>query len=156
MSLKKWAYLAEIGSAIAVVASLIYVGYELNQNTNAVRAGNYQALLDYADGAELILLENADAASVVVRAESDYDSLTKEEKRRFGTYAQNVFNFWEAAYLYQRQGLLAANVWQTANIANRAFLKGQAYLEYWDRNHDAFTRDFAAYVDGIIEQGGYR
>ena len=156
MTLKKWAYLAEIGSAIAVVFSLLYVAYELNQNTSAVRAGNYQALLDYANSADLIVLQNADVASIVVRAESNYAGLTEEEKRRFGMYALNIFNFWEAAYLYGHQGLLEAKVWETSDIAMRRFFKDEAYLGYWDRNQIAFTRDFAAYIDGIIEEGGYR
>ena len=156
MSLKKWAYLAEIGSAIAVVFSLIYVGYELNQNTNAVRASNWQALLDYGDAADLLILENPDVASIIVRAEADYDELTEEEKLRFVKYVQNNFNSWEAAYLYHQEGLLRTDVWQTVDTANRRIFEDEIYLILWSRNHEVFVPDFVAHIEGIIEQSGYR
>ena len=156
MTLKKWAYLAEIGSAIAVVLSLLYVAYELNQNTNAVRAGNWQALLDYSAEADMLVLANADVANVLERAESDYDGLTKEDKRRFAMYAINTFNYWEAAYLHHRQGLLDAVAWETIDRGTRSFLEYETYRGYWERNNDIWTPDFVAHIDGIIEQGGYR
>ena len=155
MSLKKWAYLAEIGSAIAVVASLIYVGYELNQNTNAVRASNWHALLDYAATADLLILENADVASVIVKAESNYDDLTEEEKLRFAMYANNIFNQWNAAYTNQQQGLMEVATWEAFDRGARTFLEYDTYRGYWDRSREIWTADFVAYVDGIIEQGGY-
>ena len=152
MTLKKWAYVAEIGNAIAVVLSLLYVAYELNQNTNAVRASNWQALLDYANAADLVVLQ--DAASLLVKAESNYVGLTEEEKRRFGMYAQNVFNFWVAAYIYHRQGLLEAKVWETNDIANMSFLEIAGYRDYWERSRHKYLPEFAAHIDGLIEQGG--
>ena len=156
MSLKKWAYLAEIGSAIAVVASLIYVGYELNQNTNAVRASNWHALLDYAATADLLILENADVASVIVKAESNYDDLTEEEKLRFAMYANNIFNQWNAAYTNQQQGLMEVATWEAFDRSVITFLEIDAYRGFWDRSRIIWTSDFVAHVNGIIEQGGYR
>ena len=38
--LQEWASIAEIVSALAVVLSLVYVGYEINENTSEVRAAN--------------------------------------------------------------------------------------------------------------------
>jgi hypothetical protein len=48
LTLGEWASIAEIVSAVAVVISLIYVGYQINQNTEEVRASNRQELVDRA------------------------------------------------------------------------------------------------------------
>ena len=156
MELKKWAYLAEIGSAIAVVLSLLYVGYELNQNTNAVRASNWQALLDYAAAADMVVLQNADVASIVVKGESNYNDLPEEEKYRFDMYALNLFNYFEAAHLYHQQGLLGDDVWELVDITSVSFLETAGYREYWERSRNKYVPEFVAHIDGIIEQGGYR
>jgi len=39
MNVSKWAVIAEVVSAVAVVVSLIYVGSEIRQNTLAIQAG---------------------------------------------------------------------------------------------------------------------
>ena len=156
MSLKKWAYLAEIGSAIAVVFSLLYVAYELNQNTNAVRAGNWQAVLDYVAAADMAILQNADVANIMIKARSTYDGLTEEKKQRFDMVATNTFLYWEAAYLYHQNGLLDTDVWERANRANSNYLDDpdEGHRGYWEVARQFFDSGFAAHVDGLIEQGG--
>jgi hypothetical protein len=158
MTLKKWAYLAEIGSAIAVVFSLLYVAYELNQNTNAVRGSNWQAVLDYAGTVDLVILQNPDVANIMIKAGSTYDGLTEEEEMRFGMAATNTFQYWEAAYLYHRDGLLDANVWERTDRANSNYLDNpeEGHRGFWKETRQWFDPGFAAHIDGIIEQGGYR
>ncbi len=158
MSLKKWAYLAEIGSAIAVVLSLLYVAYELNQNTNAVRASNWQAVLDYAGAVDVVILQNPDVANIMIKASSTYDGLTEEEKRRFDMAATNTFQYWEVAYLYHQNGLLDTNVWERTDRANSNYLDNpdEGHRGFWEENRHWFDSGFAAHVDGLIEQGGYR
>ena len=38
LKLSEWASIAEIIGAIAVIVSLIYVGYQVNDNTSAIRS----------------------------------------------------------------------------------------------------------------------
>jgi hypothetical protein len=154
VSLEKWAYIAEIGSAIAVVLSLLYVAFELNQNTSAVRASNWQALLDYTASADLIVLETADVADVIVKAESNFDELTEAEKLRFGMYANNIFQSWYAAHQYYEQGVLEADTWDAIDGGTRPFLEMEAYRRFWNRNHASWGSDFNAYIDELIEQRG--
>ncbi len=49
MKIKKAAAIAEIVSAVAVIVSLLYVGYEVRQNTAAVKSTAYQSIHDAAD-----------------------------------------------------------------------------------------------------------
>lgn len=49
MKIKKAAAIAEVVSAIAVVISLLYVGYEVRQNTAAVKSTAYQSIHDAED-----------------------------------------------------------------------------------------------------------
>jgi len=105
----------------------------------------------------LMLVGNADVASLVIKAESNYDGLTEEEELRFSAYAIEYFTYYEAAYLYHQQGLLAADVWESIDRAVRAFLGAEhsgVYRQLWQEGREIFTSDFAAYIDGIIEQGG--
>lgn len=46
LQLSEWAHVAEIVGAAAVVASLVFVGFQLRENTREVRAGTFQAVAD--------------------------------------------------------------------------------------------------------------
>ncbi len=40
--LQEWSAIAEILSSVAVLATLVFLVFELGQNTDAIRAGTYQ------------------------------------------------------------------------------------------------------------------
>ena len=47
MSLEDLGNLGEFVGAIGVVVSLVYLAYQIRQNTAAVRASTHQAMIDY-------------------------------------------------------------------------------------------------------------
>jgi hypothetical protein len=50
MSLQDWSNLAQVIGALAVVISLVYVGFQVKRNTGAVRSATSQAVHNnYAD-----------------------------------------------------------------------------------------------------------
>ncbi len=57
LNLSNWANIAEIGTSVVVVLSLIYIGIELDQNTKATHANSWQTI-----NALLIDLEIAEAS----------------------------------------------------------------------------------------------
>ncbi len=67
MKLQKWALLAEILGGIAVVVSLIFVGYQVQQsneqaalNTSALRLAAYQQLIEGISEFNIQTLQNAE------------------------------------------------------------------------------------------------
>jgi len=55
-----WKDLTEILGVIGIVGSLIFVAYQIQQNTNAVRSATIQAILDRSYDATVLTVENAD------------------------------------------------------------------------------------------------
>ena len=70
MKLTDWAHTAEIVSAVAVVLSLLYVGFGINQNTRAIRSGTHQALLDSSQELDYVKLANPHVLSAILHAET--------------------------------------------------------------------------------------
>ena len=65
MTLDNLAALAEVIGAIAVVVSLIYVGYQVKQNTIAIRTQVHETIVGHVLEAEGTLLHNADLAAII-------------------------------------------------------------------------------------------
>ena len=47
LKLSEWANVAEISVSFIVVASLVYIGLEVNQNTQALQIDSYQSMNGY-------------------------------------------------------------------------------------------------------------
>jgi hypothetical protein len=87
MTLSLLADLADVVAAIAIVLSLIFVGYELHQNRTQAELSNWRALLDTLVDYKGLTHDPA-FAEFVTRAHADYDALSDAEKMRFGLYLE--------------------------------------------------------------------
>jgi hypothetical protein len=83
MSLNDLANVGQVIGAIAVVVSLIYVGMQIRQNTNAVRAATAQAVHEYFAKWYHLLASDASCAQVAIDGLKDYRLLSEKDKARF-------------------------------------------------------------------------
>lgn len=84
MSLNDLANLGQAVGAIAVVISLIYVAYQIRQNTNAVRAATAQSVHEHFASWYHLLAADGELSQVVIAGLKDYyASLSEKDKARF-------------------------------------------------------------------------
>ena len=96
---------AEAVGIVSIVVSLLFVGYELRQNTKALSS---QAILDVAaiNSEQFNLVsENAELAALILKAEAN-QPLTEVERFQYTYYLYNTWNTFEAAYIYYKNDLL--------------------------------------------------
>ena len=99
MKLSEWASVAEITSAFAVVASLVYVGVQVSQNTIAVMHSAHQAMADYDREQSALLVTDSTLREVVIRGEEDVASLTPDEHRQFFDFTTHMLPSWESSFI---------------------------------------------------------
>ena len=89
MGLDQIANIAEISAAVLVVASLIYVGYQVKETRKAVRAATAQARTDL--GIQLISSRyTSDIAEVLVMSLDSPESLTKVDKFKLKSFFRHM------------------------------------------------------------------
>ena len=76
--IEKWAHIAEIIGAAAVLISLLYVAYEIRENTIAVRTGTQRSLLTLGHDWDVWLAE-PEFADVLAKGNADYSGLSPSE-----------------------------------------------------------------------------
>ena len=155
MTLDNLAALAEVIGAIAVVVSLVYVGYQVKQNTSAIRTQVHESVVGHVLEAEGALLHNADLAEVIVKSNSAPESLTPVERLRAETYYTHEFVNWESAYLHHKQGFVADAVWKRWDLSHRPDNESPGYFDYWVNHRHWFESGFADHIDKIFAELGY-
>lgn len=150
-SLSDWASIAEIIGAVAVVASLLYVGYEIQRNTKVALATNRQAVASRAQELALYSAETNIYGLLFDPSSMDAD-LTESERNYIIAYVGALLRTSEEAYLLYRDGMLDEEYWGTrAGVllaALRSSIARQVYID--TRDAGFYTRDFVRWADRAL------
>ncbi len=147
MKLEKWALVAEIVGALAIVLSLIFVGLEIRDSTR-VTTLNLDRVLDQQNLAlNLAITNSADFAELLVRGESDRDGLNTAERARFDNYCLSRFGAYENIVDDFAAGFIADDdydVW--AGHFKYRFDK-PGYRQFWIEYRSQYFASFRAWAD---------
>ena len=158
MTLADLSSLGSFISGIAVLASLIFVGFQLRQNTQAVRATASQAHASNLQQIVTLVVENGEVARLWRLGLLDIDSLTDDERVRFVAFLSGLFRFWESSRLQWRHGQLDNEHWE--NVAQQAidFASQPGVKHFWEIRRHWHSAEFQKWYDllpGDKAQGIY-
>ena len=129
MKLEKWALIAEIIGAIAVVVSLLYVGAGVRQNTEAILSSNHQNLVAM-DMNKNGWFRDAEFAAVYESGLQDFEALSSAQQRQFTTFIADQFNVWEYAFISHENELMDDNIWASYDRFYSSQLRLPSYQSY--------------------------
>lgn len=149
MSLTDLASLGSFVSGIAVLASLIFVGFQMRQNTQAVKAAASQA--HSANYHQLVshIIEHADVARIWRRGLEQFDSLTDDERVRFLVFLSGAFRFFEATRLQWRHGQLDSEHWHNVESNVRDLAPHPGVKTYWTIRHHWHSIEFRGWFESL-------
>ena len=106
-NLSNWASIAEIVSAIGIVASLIFVGFEIRQNNRILEVDAYQARMQDISNAQAQLALSGDLAEIFVKYRNGgVSSLTESEYFRMRRWYQGQIRRVVGQYYRYQRGFL--------------------------------------------------
>jgi hypothetical protein len=145
--------ISEIVAAFALVASLVFVGVQISQNTSTMRTESHQTAVNvWANLATPLITDERLAAlySDDLYAELSPTGLGSDELS-LSAYVQNTFFVIESHYLRWLDGDLPDEVWsgfRTGLFETMVQLKSG--MVYWTYNHDNHSTAFQKLVDKLI------
>ena len=140
---QKWSALAEIFSAIAVIASLVYVGMGVRENTKAIEGSTYQAMVSESNKFLLAGATNAGLVEILVKAGSDSAKLTRVESDRSFYYERVFWRNMENAYFQHKREVLDDQGWEVY----KSIMCSGIYKKNWKYQAPALSREFVKFID---------
>jgi len=151
LSLSEWANLAEVVGAAAVVVSLIFVGVQVRENTEEIRATNRQQLVGRAHEATKSFALDPGLSIILAKVENS-ESLTDAEAIQYGYLIRAVLYDIQEAFILNREGRLDDAYWATRAAVARSYmiqpLAQQIYAR--DRAQGTLIPDFTDWVDQSV------
>jgi hypothetical protein len=150
LSLEEGFFLAQIFGGIAVVVSLIYVGFQIRQNTHATQAAAVQAYVDTMNGYVGLINSSSNLADVLHRGANGLSNLQGGEVIQFPAFLDQCFITFEAFYFEWKQGILDSRLWDTYKFIIVDLLSQSGQQEWWQLRRHWFAKEFLEHVDQLV------
>lgn len=148
-SLQDWASIAEIVGAAAVVLTLVYVAYELRENTRALEVASRQTLGAHDQTYFLTSIDSAIVASALDKYRSG-EELSRIERFQLQERQHLNFRIFEHAFSLYRQGALNEAEWRRYETVIRINkCESEPAQEMWSYYKRGFDPEFREIVDSL-------
>jgi len=150
MSLEQLAFLAQIISAAVVVASLIFVGYQLKHAAAAIRVAASQAHLENYTELAKSVIDSGEFARIWRVGLAEPKSLKEDEWVRFVAYANALFRLYEISLVQWTNGRLDEEHWRTVERQVAEFWRMPGLQGAWKARGHGFSAPFREWFENYV------
>ena len=159
MSWQDLGSIGELVSAIAVVISLVYLAFQIRQNTSqidqntkAAQATAFDSSITHAMVARQAIFQNEDVARIFHRGSMDPEALSEEELLRHRLVVHNVlWSIWNLQSQAQ-VGEVSAETWQAQIAILQRLFSSKGTRWFWANYREEFGLSFQREVARIISE----
>ena len=151
MSLESLALLSQIVGAIAVIASLIFVGIQIREQANATRAQTEQAIAANWMALTQVIADNADPfAAGLVSTSDTLAELGDGGRLRFLSAMFALFKHYENMYLQFTKRRISHDEWEPWSNHIQMYFHQPGVQIWWNLRKSAFSPPFRAFLESSI------
>ena len=150
MTLMEWGALGELIGGIAIIVSLIYVGLQIKQNTNALKLRTAHNTAEDLSDLYLVPAQSSELTDICFRGLQDVNVLEGADRMRFYGYLHKLFRSYENAHYQFTNGAL--EIGQFAGITKQFIflLTTPGCHDYWQERKSWYNEEFQSYVEREI------
>ena len=149
-TLKKAHRVGELSAAVAVVLSLIFVGYEVRRNSQTrTQTATQEVLRDFANASRLISTDDR-IACIYLRGNQDYDSLNDLEKFRYSSHLLHNYRAIQAMHSLLQEGSIDLDSWRSIDSIARETLQRPGQRQWLETRRHWFTDEFQSYLEEVV------
>ncbi len=149
-NLSEFAQVAEIISAFAIVLSLIFVGFQLNDNAKATRSATANATIASMSSWYTANGQSEQASALFLSAIENPGAQSREQWYQFVlNFHAMMLNFQNSFYLVE-EGTLDHEIRDSLTAVISGVKDQPGFHRYWAQRRDIFFPEFQSYVDEIL------
>ena len=152
MILEQVHLIAEIIAAIAVIASLLYLGIQIRNSRIQVQNDSIDLITKERGEITRILAEDSEMSRIIAKSLAGKRKLHPNEHFRFSGYMYYAFINFELGFRKWKKKELDHVLWLAYEEAIRWWLYSPGTQKWWKNNLvPGYTKDFNTYVNNLIE-----
>jgi hypothetical protein len=152
MNLESWAYVAEIVGAIAVVASLIYVGIQIRDSNRVNQANARHNISEFVLQVSLFNAGHADRIASIQEKTNNGEKLSGAEQTFQWWTHMNLMLHAETYYHHYELGMMPDGHWDGYVRYVEGYSTTPGFAEFWSDVGPSFSRNFSNWMTEIINR----
>lgn len=141
----------EVVAALAVVMSVVFVGVEIRQNSEAQIQSTTQAVVsDYIASLEKIS-ESAEFACIYVKGAQNWLSLSGSERLRFSAFYMSMYYQLQEMHRLSADGSIDADTWSGFHSLLQETTQYPGVRQWFATRRGWFSARFQDHVDALIQ-----
>ena len=134
MSLNDLSFIFDLISAVGVITSVIYLGYQIRQNTRAIKRSISREIVYDLNEFGRFFIEMPDIIEIFLASNEKPETLTPSEQFRLQILMTNLFSNFDLALDYHKDGLMdeASINTYAQNLAQ--LISNPVIREWWQEN----------------------
>lgn len=149
MALEDIYYVGQTIAVVALVLSLVFVGVQVRQNTNAASAASHGAVSEALNEVNRLFAENAEVTGIWLSGMKDRQALSEDERWRFDAIARAYFHVCETMLIQARLGTGDRGVMMAEESGIKPIMASRGVNQWWTENPFGFCPDFRAHIDAL-------
>jgi hypothetical protein len=147
MSLEQAAYLSQIVGTLAVLASLMFVGLQIRQNTRSQKVVAVDSLSAAIAAINVPAMESPALGEALSKAMREWGSASREQRIIAHYFLFSYFKLAENAWYQQRSKVLDEAQWAGWATGARMFYHSAGVQSaWWPRRRHTYSPEFQAYL----------
>ena len=141
---------------VAIIASLIFVGFETRNSTRqaaltarAMEISAYQELMDNIAELNMHAVQDAEVATFLHKAFRTSEELSDVEQYRLYRNLFTRFRHGDMAYFQFEQGAISEA--QLLSVLGVLILNNPRVLVFWEKNQSFFVEPYRDYINDLID-----
>ena len=145
--LQRWALLAEIVGAFAVVLSVAYLALQVSDNNRLLRSQAHYNGLELSQRPLEMMIDNENLAGVLANCDENPETVDRTSWYRCNGYYLMQFNSWEYLYYQHDDGSIPPQLWNGADASFKHRVATRpGYRRFWSESQSAFDEPFRSYL----------
>jgi hypothetical protein len=153
MELEQWASIGELLGGIGVVLSLLYLAFQLRDQSRGLRSESYGRSLDRLARIQERLAEDSPFSRTYNKGLVSPESLSVEERLNFTWGCTEMFGAFEYMHYQQTQGNLPEEIWLRWRETIKFWMTFAGVRAWWHGKPSPFSASFCALVEECIREG---
>jgi len=146
LTLEQAYYIGELGAAIVVALSIIFLIFEVRQNSKSIKlASAHDTTSRYTNFLELLINDN-EILDVWVRGLRGFDSLNDPEQARFILLISSCLQTFDELYFQRREGVLEPRMWEGMSARYIDAFAYPGFQTVWEIRKHQTSLEFRSYV----------
>ena len=152
MTLEEVNTAAQTIGVLGVLASLLFVGIQIRQNTRALKASSHHAVTDSFNAINTLLMSDQNAARVFRLGMAGLENLDEDERLSFSYMALGYMRIFETLHYQYGTGALEPKLFEAELGTLKWAFTNPGLRAWWALNPISLSAEFRAFIDGLIRE----